>query len=292
MKFVIPFLLLIIGNTFAQKIDSNVANKPSMNSSTKKTSKESFSPDFPKNTIALLGTYHFDNPNQDQFNVKSDNVLDAKRQKEIEQLVAMLAKYQPTHIALEFNVADSAADKKYQRYLKGDYSLAESEREQIGFRLAKKLGHQHIYAVDVPDIQLDFNPGELANEYAYLLEQLTQTGNKVINDINQWLTKYTIGQVLAKMNSPEFDKLNVGLYYKYLLPVGKGNQQPGADGVTSWYKRNLFIFHHIMKLTQNQKNQRVLVIFGQGHTAMLKQFLPYSDDFVVEDINKYLSPLK
>jgi len=28
-----------------------------------------------KTHIALLGTYRFDNPNQDQFNVKSDNVL-------------------------------------------------------------------------------------------------------------------------------------------------------------------------------------------------------------------------
>jgi hypothetical protein len=245
-----------------------------------------------KNTIALLGTYHFDNPNQDQFNINSDNVLDSKRQKEIEQLVALLAKYKPTHIALEFNAADSALDVKYQRYLKNDYSLAASEREQIGFRLAKLLGHPHICAVDAPDIKLDFNPGELANEYGPLLEQLNKTGNGVINDINQWLRTYSIGQVLAKMNSPVFDKLNVGLYYKYLLPIGKDSTQPGAEAVARWYKRNLLILHHIMKLTENKSGNRVLVIFGQGHTAMLKQFLQYSDEFTVEDIQKYLPAKK
>jgi hypothetical protein len=241
-----------------------------------------------KNSIALLGTYHFDNPNQDQFNIKSDNVLSPRRQKEIEQLVTLLVKYKPTHIALEFNAADSALDKKYQRYLKGEYTLDASEREQIGFRLAKMLGHKCIYSVDAPDIQLDFNPGELANEYGPLLEQLGKTGNGVVNEINQWLTKYTIGEVLAKMNSLEFDKLNVGLYYKYLLPIGKGNNQPGLEAVTRWYKRNLLILHHIMKLTENKSSNRVLVIFGQGHTAMLKQFLEYSDEFTVEDIQKYL----
>jgi hypothetical protein len=241
-----------------------------------------------KNSIALLGTYHFNNPNQDQFNIKSDNVLSDKRQKEIEQLVASLAKFKPTHIALEFNAADTAMDARYQRYLKGEYTLATSEAEQIGFRLAKKAGHQHIYPVDAPDIQLDFNPGELASEFQPLLEQLNNTGNSVVTKINQWLTRYSIGQVLAKMNSVEFDKLNVGLYYKYLLPIGKGSNQPGAEAVARWYKRNLLILHNIMKLTENKTDNRIMVIFGQGHTAMLHQFLQYSDEFMVENIQQIL----
>lgn len=241
-----------------------------------------------KTPITLLGTYHFDNPNQDQFNINSDNVLSDKRQKEIERLATTLAKYEPTHIALEFNAADSALDIKYQQYLKGGYTLSASEREQIGFRLAKMLGHKHIYSVDAPDIRLDFEPGPLANEYRPLLEELGKRGNTVVGVINQWLKQYSIGQVLGKMNSSEFDKLNVGLYYKYLLPIGKGDTQPGLEAVTRWYKRNLFILHNIMKLTQNRTGNRVLVIFGQGHTAMLKQFLQYSDEFELVDILQFL----
>ena len=83
-------------------------------------------------------------------------------------------------------------------------------------------------------------------------------------------------------------KLNVGLYYKYLLPIGKGDTQPGLEAVTRWYKRNLFILHNIMKLTQNKSGNRVLVIFGQGHSAMLKQFLQYSDEFELVDIRQFL----
>ena len=242
-----------------------------------------------KNTIALLGTYHFSNPNQDQFNVNSDNVLSEKRQKEIEAMVNQLAKYKPTHIAVEFNANDTAMDNRYQRYLKGQHQLSDSELEQIGFRLAKKLGHAHLYPVDAPAIQLDFEPGTLANDYGWLLGELNVMGSSVINQINTLLKTQTIGQVLASMNTAEFDKLNVQLYYKYLLPIGKGDNQPGLEAVTRWYKRNLSIFHHIMKLTEGKKDQRVLVIFGQGHTAMLKQFLDYSSLYNVTSILPYLT---
>ena len=34
------------------------------------------------------------------------------------------------------------------RYLKGDYQLQEDEIDQIGYRLAKEMGHQEVYAVD------------------------------------------------------------------------------------------------------------------------------------------------
>lgn len=242
-----------------------------------------------KNRIALLGTYHFNNPNQDQFNVNSDDILSEKRQKEIEQLTKKLATYQPTHIALEFNAGDTAIDARYQRYLKGQHILDNSEREQIGFRLAKMLGHAHVYPVDAPAIQLDFNPGELGNDYGYLLEQLGKTGDSIMEQINGWVKQYSISQILSRLNSAEMDNMNVQLYYQYILPIGKADNQPGLEAVTRWHKRNLLILHHIMKLTEGKSNQRILVIFGQGHTAMLKQFLENSSEFDLVSIQPFLT---
>ncbi len=242
----------------------------------------------PVNSIALLGVYHFENPNLDAFNVKSDNVMSPKRQKEIQQLVEELAKFKPTQIDLEFDAAKSDADERYQRYLKGEYELGPGEGEQIGFRLAKLLGHAHIYGVDVKGINVDFNPGDLGNEFGSLLQQLGKEGNKVITQINEWVKHNSIGVALAKMNAPEIDLLNIDLYYRYLLPVGKGDKYPGPEAVTRWYQRNLLIFHNIMRILNREKENKVLVIFGQGHTAMLNQFLQYSTLFIKEDIRKYL----
>lgn len=242
-----------------------------------------------KTPISLLGVYHFGNPNQDLFNVKSDNILSEKRQKELESLVKELARFKPTHIALEFNKNDSALDKRYQEYLKGKYQLGPGEHEQIGFRLARLLGHQHIYPVDESSIQLNFEPGELAAEFSTLLQQLSETGNKVVGQINKWVQEKSIGAVLSQLNTSELDKLNIDLYYRFLLPIGKGNAQPGLEAVTSWYKRNLYILKHIKELVDTDKSEkRVLVIFGQGHTAMLKQFLQYSTEFELVDIQQFL----
>lgn len=253
---------------------------------------QTIEPNSAKNSIALLGTYHFNNPNQDQFNINSDNVLSDKRQKEIEALVAQLAKYKPTHIALEFNANDTTMDANYQRYLKGQYTLNSSERDQIGFRLAKLLKHPHVYPVDAPDIQLDFDPGPLAADHAPLLEELNKYGSQILEEMNGWVKKYTIGQVLAKLNAPELNKMNINLYYQYLLPIGKDNNQPGAEAVARWYKRNLLILHHIMKLTEGKSGQKVLVVFGQGHTALLDQFLQNSSIYTKENILKYLPAMK
>jgi NAD-dependent DNA ligase len=244
-----------------------------------------------KTSIALLGVYHFDNPNQDMFNVKSDSILSEKRQREIDALAKQLAKFKPTHIALEFNKNDSALDKRYQEYLNGAYKLSANERDQIGFRLAKMLGHKHIYSVDEPSIQVNFNPDEqLAAAFSPLLQQLTETGNKVIGQINKWVQEKSVGAVLSELNTDELDKMNIDLYYRFLLPIGKGDVQPGVEGVTNWYKRNLYILKNIKEVIDADKSEKkVLVIFGQGHTAMLKQFMQYSSEFEVTDIQQYLS---
>ena len=54
-----------------------------------------------KAKIMVVGSYHMANPGADVFNIQADDVLSAHRQKEIEDLVAVLLKYKPTKIVLE-----------------------------------------------------------------------------------------------------------------------------------------------------------------------------------------------
>jgi hypothetical protein len=39
-------------------------------------------------------------------------------------------------------------DGEYQRYRAGNFTLSRDERHQIAFRLAKMMGHGHVYPVD------------------------------------------------------------------------------------------------------------------------------------------------
>lgn len=199
-----------------------------------------------------------------------------------------MAGFKPTKIAVEYDVSSQRADSLYQQYRAGKYELGSGEAEQIGFRLAKYMGHQHIYPVDVRNLELNFNPGELARDFESLLKALGKTGNTIIAQINDWVKQYSIGQVLSRLNTDELDKLNLNIYYQFLLPVGRAGQYPGVEAVSRWYLRNLYILHHIMNITNPDGSDRMLVIFGQGHTAMLKQFLNSSLSYKVEDIQRYL----
>src|ERR1041385_761572 len=100
--------------------------------------------------VLVLGTYHMANPRRDLFNVEVDDALAPRRQKEIARVVEALKKFRPTKIAVEGDQDDAAIPDRYRSYLAGDHALTRSEVEQLGFRLAKELGHQTIYKVNVP----------------------------------------------------------------------------------------------------------------------------------------------
>lgn len=51
--------------------------------------------------ILILGTYHLDNPGRDSVNVRVDDVLAEKRQREIAFVLDRLANFKPTKIAIE-----------------------------------------------------------------------------------------------------------------------------------------------------------------------------------------------
>ncbi|XXM70815.1 DUF5694 domain-containing protein [Lysinibacillus sphaericus] len=89
-----------------------------------------------KKEIVLVGTYHFEQ------NVE----LVGKKEKEVIELVDHLAHYKPTKVAVEWGKsADKELNLKYRKS-NGDFSI--DEIQQIGFRLAKKLNHKNVYAVN------------------------------------------------------------------------------------------------------------------------------------------------
>ena len=64
-------------------------------------------------------------------------------------MVGLLEKFAPTIIVIERPVKmQFETDSLFRRYLADCYDLQRGEDEQIGFRLAKRLGIDRIYCVD------------------------------------------------------------------------------------------------------------------------------------------------
>lgn len=187
--------------------------------------------------VMILGTYHFANPGRDIANMEVDDVLAPKRQAEIAELVNSLAEWAPTKVAVE-DEAD-APTLALPGFGDTDALLAADRNEsvQIGFRLARKLGHEAVYGHDErggegePDY-FPFGPVQAFAEANGMMDDLgamiaeagamTAAQNEQLarQSIAESLFVHNDGAALARMH----DRLHYGL-----LRFGDGKAQPGAE---------------------------------------------------------------
>ena len=260
-----------------------------------------------KPTIMILGSTHLANPGADVYNTKMDDVLAPKRQSEIIELVRLIKAYQPTKIAFEQDPSDDAElNANYQGYLKGTYELKRDEINQIGFRLAKQMGHSKVYGVDYwpwPDRNPFFPEGFDWNlvDYRKFAETNNQEGflrppplpeGQITQDERgtTWIEpeKYEpIVDMYRRLNEPEGRRADHQAYMRSAR-VGLGDQYPGANWVShSWYDRNLKIYVNLTRIAESA-DDRILLIIGAGHVYLIQQFLEESGDYIVESPLKYL----
>lgn len=223
-----------------------------------------------KAEVLVLGVYHMANPGHDIVNMQADDVLAPKRQQEIAQLIDVLKKFRPTKIAIEADVWGQKAERQYADYLAGKYTLSRNEIDQIGYRLAKELGHAKIYPVDVDG---DFPFQRLAN-YAKGsgrskdLDALMADVTTMVKAQNDYLASHTIVETLLYMNADQKVAEDVGFYYRQ-AHIGEAGDWAGADLVADWFRRNIRIYSNIVRLADSP-NERVLAIFGAGHLGWLR----------------------
>ncbi len=262
-----------------------------------------------KPTIMILGSGHLANPGADAYNFKMDDVLAPKRQRELEALVTQLKAFQPTKIALEVDERfEPEINANYQSYLKDTYELKRHEVHQIGFRLAKQMGHPKLYGVDYWPEQNPFLPEDLdsdlmdSDKFArehnqeHLLssvEDFYPDGDVEFQeevDGRVWIVplKYeSIIDMYIRGNEPEGQRAEHQLYLRGAR-IGLDDQYPGANWLSHyWYDRNLKIFVNLTRITESAED-RILLIIGGGHVYLVQQFLEDSGDYIVESPLKYL----
>jgi hypothetical protein len=226
--------------------------------------------DAPRAEVLVLGTYHMNNPGHDMFNTQADDVLAPKRQAEMEQLMAALKKFAPTKIAVERQVGDTRIVKDYNDYVAGKHELTRNEIEQVGFRLAKELGHKQVYPVDV-DGEFPFQPivnyAKASGRSKELDAILAEIGEMVKAQTN-YLGSHTILETLLYMNADAKIAQDVGFYYRE-AELGEPWDWAGADLVSAWFHRNMRIYANVVQLVDSPA-ERILVIYGAGHLGWLQ----------------------
>lgn len=244
--------------------------------------------------VMILGVYHFANPGRDVVNMEVDDVLAPQRQAEIVEIVDSLAEWAPTKISVEDEAEPPMLALPKFSEMDALLTTSRSESVQIGYRLARQLGHQAVYGYDerggegepdyfpIGDVQAFAEANGMTDDLAAIfaeVEALTAKQNKELatQSIAESLFVHNDGEALARMHDRA---------YYALLRFGNGNEQPGAELNAYWYMRNAKMFAKIDMIAQ--PGDRVLVIAGSGHATWLRHFVEHMPGFELVEPMPYL----
>jgi hypothetical protein len=189
-------------------------------------------------------------------------------------------------------------DQKYQAYLAGKLELTANEVHQLGFRLAKKLGHARVYAVDAPPpptFQPIFQRLQKVDEaeVAKLDPELSARFKALYAHDDALKTRQTLREHLRYLNSPERLRVGHGAYTTNDFKLEGDDGYLGADFGAAWYGRNLRIFRNLQRLTEGPgggPGERVLLFIGAGHVPILRFVAQSSAEHELLEVERFLEP--
>jgi len=235
--------------------------------------------------VLVVGTFHFDYPGLDELKTQDSDKIDVLKEPkktEVTALVEYIKKFKPNKIAIEAHPG-YGWNKKFKEYLEGKHRDQRGERYQLAMRIASETGLDTLYTVDASTLKSDIIEKD-SNLYKSLTNKIDWETDDPYWDVAEKYFEYEEAQVknthlldyFKHMNTREGHNTNFGLYLTGGYSSGNGQ---GADHFTMWwYNRNARIFANIINITESP-DDRILVIFGNGHAAILRQFFEASPQY-------------
>lgn len=238
-----------------------------------------------KTKVLVVGSFHFDFPGLDEVKTADEDKIDVLKEpkkSELEDLVTYIKKFKPTKIAIEAQPKWNTMEK-YEAYKNGEQRDNRDERYQLGMRIAMDMGLDSVYGIDTWSLSND-----LYEKDSVFFKSLVGEVNWDIKDPywgyaeayfehrDKMMKPVPLLDYFKHLNSREAHNANFGLYLTGSFATG-GTQ--GADHLSIWwYNRNARIFSKLVQITESPE-ERILVIFGNGHAAILRQLLEASPQY-------------
>ncbi len=252
----------------------------------------------PKHKVLTLGVFHFDR-SRDGSDIVAENHIDISTEENQNQLDAIIQKlkdFNPAAIAVEWRPEyQKRLDSLYQAYLKGNYKLGKNEAFQVGFKLAKTLGHDKVFCVDNnPPLPESINEIDDWDAYADSLGhlELWHSYNQENAEYNTYMDTIqrhlNVTDYLLLINSKEYSIRNKQLWTTGLINVGYLDKYVGADLLGRWYRRNSRIYANSKNLVHRDSKENLLIIYGGAHKWVLDELFDSSPDFQVVQFNELM----
>jgi len=223
--------------------------------------------------VMLIGTFHFSNPGRDSVKVNDFDVMSEESQAWLQAFAQRLADFKATQVLLEYNPDnEELMNRRYADYLAGNFSLEDNEVYQLGFRIASVSGLKAVKSFDHRDLNWNAEPMfEYAKQHdSPEMKAMDETIARVTREQNQARETMNLGELMQYYNDPGQDRINMDLYLA-TNAIGAGDGWSGADATASWWQRNFRMYANIQKAAR--PGDRIIVIGGQGHTAILRTLL-------------------
>lgn len=243
-----------------------------------------------KKQILLIGTFHYANPGHDVAKINTFNVMSEKSQKELEVISNKIKKFGPDKIFVEWKFSKQTDLDKY--YNKNTDSLLKkdaNEITQLALRTAKKLNHKKMYGIDYRT-RFPYDSLMMSMEKANqkdLMKKTTESTEKFVKDNNERMAKSSLTDLMLYYNEKASNENNIQWYLEVANRAGNPDDFTGASLVSNWYKRNLYMYSLVQKLTESTDN-KIMVLLGAGHAAMLREFLAHDPEFEIVELSTVL----
>ena len=243
-----------------------------------------------RTAILVLGSSHFDKPGLDSVNIEADDVRSPRRQKELSELLDRLEKFRPTIVAIEAPYRNPKWPDRYALWREGKYELGKNEIEQIGFRLAGRLGLATVVPVDFPMWMNGWTPSEIGDPPAPPVPPAPAPGSAPAPppprqqsaeeiEASRHFRETSLLDLFRELHDPAAIAASQSWYMNMLLPPEGQGIYEQTDAVTNWYKRNLRILTNLNRVVKPGGGDRVLLLIGSGHLYILNDFVksaPYA----------------
>lgn len=230
--------------------------------------------------VMVLGTFHFSQ--QDELDVLSE-----ARQRELADLLRSLEGFSPHRVAVEYpRTRDDELNESYRRYLElpADSLTSSNEIVQVGFQLARRLGHDRVYGVDVSI--------DLWNDSIRAFDERFPGARDSLR--GRWNVRYppapdpdpdlTIAENLRAWNTeaprsiPEFGRF---------MPLVREDVYAGALKLRPWFDRNLRTVQNLLRSVEGPE-ERVFLVIGGSHVRVLRQIIDMTPQLCAVDPSPHL----
>jgi hypothetical protein len=239
--------------------------------------------------IMLLGSFHFAEYQGDKsgntFTANPPDVMSEQRQKELQELRNLIAKFRPTKICVEWKQYHQAKLSEQYKNATDLSKLQRNEIHQIAFKLGKELGHADLYAVDTDNRWYMDSVAAYAfsHNQGAMLMKAQQIMPGWLADHYKSMESKTMTQVFLEMNQHNYLRFAHATHLE-MSTIGASDNYIGAELYLEWMKRNTKIFSNINWITE--PNDRILVLYGASHVHSLKEMFRDSFNYEVVELGE------